>query len=240
MRVAAFTRPFPGDPQNGDAYFMARLVSETSPCDVIASSPQAPMQNPTQEVMDLGEKDTALMVVVDGVGHGAKAAATTIRILDCLRAHFELDLAALVKKCHEAASGLMGATIGIALLDQPNCRVHYLGMGDVTMQIVTKNRERSERISYSSLAASAHGRPYTRTLINNNGIIGYRIPDRLQTNTYDYVPGDVFLLGTDGIQTDFNSAYAKQGELLEVEAVAESIVSAFGSDRDDATVIVAM
>ena len=220
MKIAALSRSYPGESHNGDGYFLARLDSDRTR---VVSKPDEPEATVSPEVMELGENDAVLLAVVDGVGHGIEAAATTARVLDCLGTCYRLDLESLLRECHRAAVQSRGATIGLALLNLPDAQIQFIGVGDISMQILT----------------CASPEMSLKTLVNNNGTVGYTVPQRLLTATCEFSPGDMLFLSSDGIKPSLDIAQVETLNHLEVEAVVSSLVASHGSDRDDATLVVA-
>jgi hypothetical protein len=219
VRIAAFTRPLPGETHNGDAFFLARLDSEGSLKDLIISKPDEPHLLSDPEVVDLGKEEVLLLAAIDGVGHGREAAAITAKIISCLSNNYHLDLVSLVRKCHETARYSRGAAIGIGLLDRPKSQISYIGVGNVEMQVSTSQKK--------------------KMFINNNGLLGHNVPATLQTKGCAYFPGDVIAVTSDGIDKRFSIFNALRADSFEAGSFTESVIADFGLERDDATVIVA-
>jgi hypothetical protein len=75
--------------------------------------------------------------------------------------------------------------------------------------------------------------------ISRNGIVGYRLP-HLREFTYPYIPGDLFVLHTDGISSRFTLDGAPWMEgAQDVQTLADAIAQNFGKENDDVTVLVA-
>lgn len=204
-----------------------------------ASSPENPESDGTHEFIEIGENDCALLGVVDGVGHGPEAASIANRVLNCLRAHSELDLVSLVQECHRAVAHSRGAVIGLALLCLPKFQIQFVGVGDVTMRIVTQDASQGHGGTHPTCEPASPSEVAVRAFVNNNGTLGYRIPERLRTSSCGFAAGDVLLLSSDGIGQDFGRTQFEQVDALEAETIAASVVSTFGSARDDATLVVA-
>ncbi len=238
-RIAALTRPFPGESHNGDAFYAAKLGPDASLKEEIASNPTQPGPRIASEMTDFGEGDSPFLAVVDGVGHGVEAAATTAKVLDCLRTHHKLDLVSLVKECHRTALHSRGATIGIARLHPSSSRIEFIGVGDVSMRILALSNRQAENEPPSLFGPPGSLASSVQILANNTRTIGYRIPDRLRTNTCKYSPGDILLLASDGIRQHIDLADVEDIDVLDLAAVARRLISNFASDRDDATVVVA-
>jgi len=103
VRIAAYSRPFPGELHNGDAYFIARFDHDKNLVQRVMSDPQATGLGLAREMVDLGKDDFALIAVVDGLGHGEGAAAVSAQILACLNNSASFDLISLVTDCHRVS-----------------------------------------------------------------------------------------------------------------------------------------
>jgi len=239
LRVVGLTRPLAGEEQNGDGYLLASMDRDRTVEDVVVSDPLNPRSSAGPGSIELDENHLALMAVVDGVGHGPEAAEIASRVLECLRDLLELELVALVRECHEAASQTRGATLGLALLHLPESRLHYIGVGDVALRIISRSTSRTGGGVVRLPGPALDPELSMQTMINNNGTLGYKIPDRLQATSCEYRKGDTILLSSDGIGLEGDPGRLARICKLEAGTMAASLVSAWGSDRDDATQVVA-
>lgn len=80
----------------------------------------------------------ALLVQLDGTGHGPTAHDATVRIVHSIEAHIarwpvQPDaglLPGLLDACHAAASATVGAAITLALIDRTSATLHQMGVGN--------------------------------------------------------------------------------------------------------------
>jgi serine phosphatase RsbU (regulator of sigma subunit) len=99
--VAAASRAYPGESENGDAWTVQ------------------------------WRGDLCRIAVVDGLGHGPPAAAAArlaVNTLDCRPALAPEDALAA---CHQALTGSRGAVIAVAEIDTVKRRLHYAGVGNI-------------------------------------------------------------------------------------------------------------
>lgn len=239
MRIAAWTRPLPGEVHNGDGYLIAKLDLDRTFKDLAISVPKTPGPSRILQEMELHEDELALIAVVDGVGHGEEAAAATAKILECIRGYYQLDLVALVQECHQRAILTRGATMGVVLINQLDSQIHYIGVGDVVMNVVSWSKKHPGKKTRARFDQLGDSDMFAKKLINNNGTIGYSISNRLQVIQHEYSPDDMILLYTDGIKQDFQPMQIENLDGLKIETVAKLIVTGFALPHDDATVIVA-
>jgi len=239
VSIAALSRPLQGEVANGDGFFIATTDQNNDLKKVVISTPGVAEPAGTMGQVDLGDRECALLAVVDGVGHGPQAAEATSKILAALEQHWRLDLALLVQECHRAATGSRGATLGLARISMPDTQVRVVGIGDVRLQLVVSQRD--EALSRGS-APEGHGPSETEWKVhrttNNNGTVGYTMPSRLQKTAYGFRPGDLLVMSTDGVNPIPDTASTQYTEGPESDEIAKSLLSSFGRVQDDATVIV--
>lgn len=161
-----------------------------------------------------------LLAVVDGLGHGAEAAAAARIAVRVLERSGQRSPMALIAECHEALRTSRGAVMGLALVDTSIGALTWAGVGDVTARLC-----RSEPVGPARL----------EVLFTHNGTVGRTLPP-LRPVMRALLEGDVVILATDGIRGGFepgacgdDPAERLAGGFLERHAVA----------GDDALVLVA-
>jgi len=160
----------------------------------------------------------ALLVVVDGLGHGEKAAAAASIAIDVCDEYRDEPVEQLVQRCHTALRGTRGAAMSIASVNAPANTLTWLGIGNVGA--ITVPFTRDERLRH------IHSTP---------GIVGYNLP-ALAPSSVDLHTGDLIVFATDGIAPDFPNALRPVGS---ARRIAERILTKHGKDTDDALVLVA-
>ncbi len=101
----AWSRPFPGEQANGDAYFVKTQAHET------------------------------LAAVVDGLGHGhgaSDAAAEALRALDEWDGE---PLDELIMRTHDRLRATRGAVMSVVLIDRKHERLHFAGVGNIHTRV---------------------------------------------------------------------------------------------------------
>lgn len=161
-----------------------------------------------------------LLAVVDGLGHGREAAAAAQRAVATLEGHASESVTALVERCHETTRGTRGVVIGVAVIDGVEQTLSWMGVGNVEGVIVSP--------------ADAQGRRREIVLLLRAGIVGAQLP-RLAASIVPLSPGDLLILHTDGIRADVSwpTTVAESAQRM-----AERILAAYGSAKDDALVLV--
>jgi serine phosphatase RsbU (regulator of sigma subunit) len=167
----------------------------------------------------LESTDTVLLAVVDGVGHGADAAAVARACVAVVTAHVGLPIPALILRCHERMRGTRGATITLASFDLAQGELSWAGVGNVSGVLAHRGES---------------GAVAARDLWVRNGLLGAVLPP-LQLNVTRVSTGDVLVLATDGVNPDFHAAVPAGGT---PKSTAERILGRFARGTDDALVLV--
>lgn len=159
--------------------------------------------------------DQTLVSVIDGLGGGEEAARAAHLAEHLIREHSEWPLQELIRCSHQALHTTRGAVIGLLRLEQDQTQASYVGVGNIGIHV------------YSRLPIKP---------ISKNGIIGYRLPSLLELR-YLYDPGDIFVLYSDGISGNF-ALDSKMDIRQPAQGLAEQILTTYGKQTDDATVVV--
>ncbi len=156
-----------------------------------------------------------LAAVVDGLGGGEEAARAARLAETIFRERAERPLQEIIRVSHEALHATRGAVAGLLRLDPIQHSASYIGVGNIGVYVYSRKPIKP---------------------ISKNGILGYRLPTLLEL-TYTYDPGDLFVLYSDGVSSQF-----AQDLHLDIrqspQTLAEQIVQTYGKQSDDATVVV--
>lgn len=161
-----------------------------------------------------------LIAVIDGIGHGAEAAAAARVAENTLRHFAERDVVSAVLECHRMLAHTRGAAMSLASIDGQEHTMTWLGIGNVE----------SRRL---------HGvepLPASESLLLHNGIVGHELPRLLIPQTVPLARGDLLIFGTDGIRRDFADDLMPRGSCREI---ADRILQQHVLGSDDALVLVA-
>lgn len=160
----------------------------------------------------------ALAAVIDGLGHGAEAAAAAQAAASTLNRSAGRDPEATVRDCHRALQETRGAALSLASIDLREHEMTWLGVGNVEARLVH----------------GADPLPPTESLLLQGGIVGKELP-RLSPRTVTIARGDILMFVTDGIRRDFADSLSPAGSCREI---AERILQESALGSDDALVLV--
>jgi phosphoserine phosphatase RsbX len=158
-----------------------------------------------------------LLAVIDGLGHGPKAAEAAHTAARALRELAGEPLADVVRACHERVRGTRGVVLSIASVLAIESTITWTGIGNVE----------------GALHRASGG--VRETLLVRGGVLGDRLP-AFRTSELPLHVGDVLLFATDGIKPGFGSSVDLGHS---AQAIADAICERFARDDDDALILAA-
>jgi len=172
----------------------------------------------------------ALVAVVDGLGHGDRAAEVSKMAVATLQEHAHEPVISLMQRCHESLKGSRGAVISLASFNALKNTMTWLGVGNVDGVFLHTNAQQP----------ATH-----KSLLLRGGVVGYRLP-----NLYDaalpIASGDLLIFVTDGIRSSFIKEQFQSYSLSPTfdrsqspQQIADFILTEYGRQTDDALVLVA-
>ncbi|HYZ67924.1 MAG TPA: SpoIIE family protein phosphatase [Mycobacterium sp.] len=163
----------------------------------------------------------ALFGVADGLGHGAAAETAALRAEEVVKRCRTEPLDVLLQLCHRGLTTTRGAAITLARIDFETNTLSWIGIGNVTADLVSK---------------TAGGVQLRASALLAGGIVGYRIPHALTTHQITIAPGDLLVIATDGILEDRVQGIDFAASAM---SIAEHILDAYSRESDDALVLAA-
>lgn len=158
-----------------------------------------------------------LVAAVDGLGHGPEAAIAARTAVSLMAGAPHEPVSMLIRRCHEAMRRTRGAAMTLASFSARPPGLTWVGVGNVE----------------ACLLRGPHPAPSREGIMLHAGIVGYQLP-RLNAATIPVQRGDLLIMATDGIASDFASAEVSDGT---AQKIAEDILSRFGRNVDDALVV---
>ena len=159
-----------------------------------------------------------LLAAIDGLGHGLRAYEAAQAAISHIDKYYRNPLEDLMWGCHKKLAKTRGAVIGLARIDFTTRLVEWVGVGNIILQIIRGHK---------------NIRP-----LSINGIVGINMRT-LKKDTVEYIPGDLFLLFTDGISDSRGIHRFLHISSSGPQALANDLGSIFFKRHDDATMIVA-
>ncbi len=158
-----------------------------------------------------------LVAAIDGIGHGAEAANAARAAIAIFRSGIGEPILSLVATCHEKLRATRGVVLSVASVDVKHGLMTWLGVGNVHGVLVRANKKGSAQ----------------ETLLLRAGVVGDHLP-QLQATVLPVGQGDMLVLATDGVRTDFARTLSA---LENPQRAADRILKGFSNGSDDALVL---
>ena len=161
---------------------------------------------------------TLAVAVVDGLGHGSKAAEAAHAAIDAFhRSVRQVGPAQAIQMAHQALLSTRGAVMAVASIDRQAQTLRFAGLGNISGVVHT------------------HG--VAARLVSTDGTVGYGVR-KARESSVAWTSHSTLILNTDGLSSRWN--LAKHPGLLACHPVliAALLHRDFARDTDDATVVV--
>ncbi|WP_443747643.1 SpoIIE family protein phosphatase [Asticcacaulis solisilvae] len=162
----------------------------------------------------LSRPGTDIVMLCDGLGHGPLAAQATDTAIATLRNATMQAPAELVHLLHSAMKQSRGAAIAIAEITPT--KLTYAGIGNIGAYLLSGVRSQG--------------------LASMNGIVGHQMP-KVKTFDYDYRPGDMLILYSDGLNGRWKIEDYPGLAYRAPEVIAGTLFRDFRRPKDDATIV---
>jgi len=162
---------------------------------------------------------SALVAVIDGLGHGAAAAAASRMTAETVQENRDLSIIPLVRMCHQKLRNTRGVVMSVAAFNPAENTITWLGVGNVEGVL---------------LHGDSRGMVSHEVLSLRGGVVGDQLPN-LIASILPVSPGDTLIFATDGVRNNFlNGIMAGHS----VQRIAEKILAHHARGSDDALVLV--
>ncbi|MDR3633043.1 MAG: ATP-binding protein/SpoIIE family protein phosphatase [Isosphaeraceae bacterium] len=169
--------------------------------------------------VDVGSNQTRILVV-DGLGHGAPAAAAAREAVRAFREHAARGPEAVIIAAHDALRATRGAAIAVAQIDVARRELRFAGVGNIAASVLTTDE----------------GRGFS--LVSHNGTAGHALR-RIQEFVHPWTQESLLVMHSDGLVSHWRLQNYR-GLLHEHPGlVAGVLYRDFRRGRDDTTALVA-
>jgi phosphoserine phosphatase RsbX len=166
------------------------------------------------------KKSRILIAAMDGIGHGAEAAAASRTASSILEAEPDEPIISLVRLCHEGLRKTRGVVLSLAYIDATYGMMTWLGVGNVQGMLMRAGAKRGT---------------VQETLLLRGGVVGAQLPP-LQATVLPIARGDTLIFATDGVRNSFVESLAP---MEAPQYAADRILKAYHHGNDDALVMLA-
>jgi anti-sigma regulatory factor (Ser/Thr protein kinase) len=157
------------------------------------------------------------LLVVDGLGHGAGAAAAATEAVRLFQRHASLPVADILDYLHAGLRATRGAAVAIARIEVERARVVYGGIGNIAAAVIADGQ--------------------LRRMISMSGTAGH-VARRIQTFDYPYA-GGLVIMYSDGLSTSWTLDAYPGLMRAHPSLIAAVLYRDYARRRDDATVLAA-
>jgi anti-sigma regulatory factor (Ser/Thr protein kinase) len=162
-------------------------------------------------------KGRAVLLVADGLGHGADAAVAAAAARKFVWDHWDREPAELMDGIHHALRSTRGAAAAVTLLKPDSGVGTYCGVGNI--------------------ACSVRAAGTSRSLVSHNGILGHNTR-KIQEFSFPFPAGALLVACSDGIATRWELDDYPGLEGRAPALIAGAVYRDHQRGRDDATVAV--
>ena len=110
LDLSVFSRPFPGERFNGDAYFIKRY------------------------------EDMVIFAVIDGLGHGEGAQEASLTAVDCLENYYRRPFTEIFRLCHQRLKKTRGAAMSLCRISLKDRIMTHSGIGNVQTRVYSSEK----------------------------------------------------------------------------------------------------
>ena len=163
------------------------------------------------------QPERRVIIVVDGLGHGAGAADAAQEALQAFRESRHRSPKQILEVAHGRLQKTRGAAVSVAEIDFDRQIVRYAGIGNIAATILTNGKSRS--------------------MISHNGIVGH-ITSTMSEFTFPWEKDAFLIMHSDGLSARWNLGSYQGLQFKPASLIAAVLYRDFKRGRDDATVVV--
>ena len=213
----------PGEPDFGTHVVADRWVrppeASTTPCPLSFGAASRPAAEETVNGDSFVIKrwdDSALVGVIDGLGHGADAHEAAAAATEYVETHYDSSMGAIFDGTERACRGTRGVVMALARFDWTEDSVTVGSVGNINYK-VTDDSELS--------------------IVPRRGVVGNDGPDPKVTRA-DWRPTDRLVLFSDGVESHWKLRDRRRLEGESATVTARRLLDEHSKPHDDATVLV--
>lgn len=162
--------------------------------------------------------EAELLMVVDGLGHGAPAAEASRTAENVFGRAKTASLSGILQDTHDALKATRGAALALVSIEPERELLSFAGIGNIGASIVTPNSSRG--------------------MVSHHGTVGHQI-SKIQEFKFPWSAESVLVMHSDGLKTSWNLEHYPGIWRKHAALIAGVLYRDFTRDRDDVTVLVA-
>jgi anti-sigma regulatory factor (Ser/Thr protein kinase) len=158
------------------------------------------------------------VLVVDGLGHGARAAEAARAAVTAFEKHAALPVDRMIESLHAALRPTRGAALAVAQMAAAGGDVRYAGIGNISAVLLGSRK--------------------VRKMVSLPGTAGHEART-IRTFDYEWPDDGLLIMHSDGIATHWDLGTYPGLAVRHPAAIAGVLYRDFARPRDDVTVVVA-
>jgi serine/threonine protein phosphatase PrpC len=190
------------------------------PCPLafgVATRPRQPGEDNGDTFVVKQWAESALVGVIDGLGHGPFAHCAAQAARQYVESHFDLPLDQIFRGADRACRATRGVVMALARFDWGQGRLAFASVGNIEARVFPS----SELFPFAI----------------RRGVIGLNAPNAMVTE-HLWPPGHMLVLHSDGLRTHWNWKDFPGLAEQPAQALAQEFLRLLAKEEDDATVIV--
>lgn len=165
-----------------------------------------------------GAGDSALLMVVDGLGHGSLAAEAARTAENIFNQSKSSSLSVILQDIHDALKLTRGAALALVAIELERQVLSFAGVGNIGASIVTPGSSRG--------------------MVSHHGTVGHHV-SKIQEFKFPWSAQSILVMHSDGLKTAWNLEQYPGIWHKHPALIAGVLYRDFTRDRDDVTVLVA-
>lgn len=188
LDIGAATRPHPGMGDNGDAFIIKKW------------------------------EKSAIVAVIDGLGHGQFAYRAAQKARQYIETHFDQPLIEIFRGAALNCTATRGVVMAVARFDWEERKMTFASIGDIEVRVI--------------------GTPLPMNFVIRRGIVGINAPNPVVTEHPWEIRRNMLVLHSDGLPTHWQWEAFPHLFNKTAEEIAWGLLDSLAKDNDDATVVV--
>jgi anti-sigma regulatory factor (Ser/Thr protein kinase) len=165
-----------------------------------------------------GTADSAVLMVVDGLGHGILAADAATAAENVFRSSRDISPSSILQNSHDAMKKTRGAAMAVVAIHFERRLVTFAGIGNIVSSIIAPDGSRG--------------------MASHNGIVGHHVSN-IQEFTFPWSADSILVMHSDGLKHSWDLNKYPGIRSKRPALVAGILWRDFTRERDDVTVLVA-
>ncbi|WP_310687697.1 SpoIIE family protein phosphatase [Aliifodinibius sp. S!AR15-10] len=161
-----------------------------------------------------------LFGVVDGLGHGIRAAEASTQAMELLQTFKEGEsIISLLKRCHKHLRYTRGVVLSLGVIDSEEDTLTWTGVGNVEGILLRPGKEKLNYLEAITLRA---------------GVVGYKLPSP-RASIVPVSIGDLIVFTTDGVESSYLGYFENH---IDAEETVGKIAGNCFKQTDDALLFI--